>query len=369
MKNIRRVIFVLDSLQRENFEKFKSVLPELSNASLEKIWTYHPVRNAPPSNCPVDSQHASFIEPFLLMHYLRERGIPISFWYDISMCVVNDDLFRFTPDGPVKEDLHGTYIVTFRPWFWHPIFTILKIILRQQKGDLVKPNIQSMINNGCMNKFFAISQLYELRSKFIHDIAIPYNLKTDHHADFVELLRSTMGSLVVFKRDCIQVGEGLAFIDLDDEGIIGSIPALLANHRQLRKEVFVVPAHHIEREFRCYFTKRKRLKIYAIKERKNLKPLKSILKKDDFHLGTNFRSEWSSILPGTPGYALAEREARQMLDFLSYDTGVLEFALTKDGQTVLFEVNPMGAPLPFAGKDLALTNEFYKNMFGMLLGN
>jgi hypothetical protein len=58
-----------------------------------------------------------------------------------------------------------------------------------------------------------------------------------------------------------------------------------------------------------------------------------------------------------------------MLSFLSYDTGVIEFALTKDGRTVLFEVNPMGAPLPFSGKDLDLTNEYYEDLFDMLLEN
>lgn len=369
MKQIKRVVILLDVLKRENFEKFKSVLPELSEASLEEIWAYYPVRNAPKSKCPVETQHASFIEPFLLMHHLNKRRIPHSLWYDNSLCILNDDLYRFTSNGTIKEDLRGTYFVTLRDWLRHPFFTILKIILRQQNGDLVKPNIQSMVNNGCMNKFFGVCELYELRSKYIQDIAVPYNLKRHHHAQFTDLIRSVMGQYVVFKRDCIQVGEGVAFTDLDGQDVIKSIPRLLAQHTQLRKEVLITPAYQIEREFRCYFTKRDHLKIFTIKERKNLTPLEVMLKKDNIHLGTNISARWYEILPGSEDYARAERIARQMLSFLTYDAGTLEFALTKDGRTVFFEVNPMGAPLSFAGKDLALTNEFYKDIFDMLLGS
>ena len=91
-----------------------------------------------------------------------------------------------------------------------------------------------------------------------------------------------------------------------------------------------------------------------------------MLQKDNIHIGTNIRTKWYEILPGTHDYSNAERTAREMLSFLSYDTGTLEFAHTKDGRIVFFEVNPMGAPLSFAGKDLALTNDYYEDVFNMM---
>jgi hypothetical protein len=369
MKKIERVVISLDIIPKGNFEIFKRHLPELSSASLDEIWTYYPVRNAAKNRCPVDNQHASFIEPFLLINYLNERDIPYSLWYDNAICIMNDDLYRFTQEGPIKENLRGTYFFTLREWFRHPFFTILKTILRQQKGDLVKPNAQSMINPGCMNKFFGLCELYELRSKYIQDIAVPYNLKPHHYPAFVDLIRANMGPHVVFKQDCIQEGAGVMFADLDNKNIIESVSPYLARHMNLRQEVMITPAHQIEREFRCYFVKNYRLKIYAIKERKNVTTLKEMLGKKNIHIGTNIVSKWSAITPGMPDHALAENIAREMLGFLSYDTGCLEFAITNEGNIVYFEVNPMAAPLPFAGKDLALTNDYYSNLFDMMLGS
>ena len=52
-----------------------------------------------------------------------------------------------------------------------------------------------------------------------------------------------------------------------------------------------------------------------------------------------------------------------MLEFMSYDTGCLEFAQTLDGKIVFFEVNQMAGPLPFEGEDTKNMTRYYFSIF------
>jgi hypothetical protein len=52
-----------------------------------------------------------------------------------------------------------------------------------------------------------------------------------------------------------------------------------------------------------------------------------------------------------------------MLDYLSFDTGCLEFAQTTNGEIVFFEINQMAGPLPFAGEDTKNMTKYYHAIF------
>jgi hypothetical protein len=52
-----------------------------------------------------------------------------------------------------------------------------------------------------------------------------------------------------------------------------------------------------------------------------------------------------------------------MLEFMSYDTGCLEFAQTNDNKIVFFEVNQMAGPLPFEGEDTLNMTKYYFSIF------
>lgn len=56
-----------------------------------------------------------------------------------------------------------------------------------------------------------------------------------------------------------------------------------------------------------------------------------------------------------------------MIKLMDYDTGCIEFAITKDDKIVFFEVNQMAGPLPFEGEDTVNMNNFYLSIFDEMI--
>ena len=88
-----------------------------------------------------------------------------------------------------------------------------------------------MRNTGCMNKFYALRELYAERRRFIHDITIPLNLQPPHYPAFLNFLRLQLGPRVVFKFDCQQEGRGVVFRDLAETGALERVTPLLERAR------------------------------------------------------------------------------------------------------------------------------------------
>lgn len=367
MSQIKRVIILLDIMAREDYDHCISLHRELSRASTEEIWSHYAVIGAPPRKGVKISKKSPVVETYLLIHHLNERGIPYRLWYDNALFIFNDDLYRITDSGVVREELEGTCFVSLRDSWRHPFFRILRHLLESRGGKLAKPNLQTMENTGCMNKFYGIRELYPYREQYLHDIAIPFNLKPRCYPAFLDFLRERMDRRVVFKIDCIQEGRGVVFKDLADPAALAAVTPLLDKHMAANRELFVTPAYRIVREFRCYFTRKEAIRLFSVKERVNHSSLDQLVAKENIQIYKNISVKWHEVKPDSAGFDRITQTATALLDKLSYSAGCVEFADTEDGKTVFFEVNQMAGPLPFAGEDLARTSAYYDSMFDMIL--
>jgi hypothetical protein len=368
MGDIKRAIILLDIMTREDYEYCIGLHGKLASASAEEVWSHYAVIGAPHKPGAKISKKSPLVETYLLIHHLKRRGIPYWLWYDNSLALVNDTLYRFGGDGPVEEPLEGACLITLRDSWRHPFFGILEVLLREKGGRLAKPNPQTMRNTGCMNKFYALRELYPMRATWLHDIAVPYNLKKRFYPAFLELLSAKMGRRVVFKTDCVQQGHGVVFCDLKDPNLPSKVQPLLEKHMRDNQELFVTPAYRISKEFRCYFTRGDMTTVFSIKCRVNDASFDELATRDNLQIYKNIKVKWHQVAPGTEDHTRATEIAQELVSRLSYNAGCVEFALTEDGRSVFFEVNQMAGPLPFHGKDVALTTAYYHSMFEIMLG-
>jgi len=367
MGKIKRAIILLDIMAREDYEHCIGLHKELSQATPEEIWSHYAVIGAPRRPGVKISKKSPLVETYLLIHYLKQQGIPYRLWYDNSLVIVNDDLYRFSDHEILREDLDGTCFITLRDTWRHPFFGILEQLLRQQGGQMAKPNRQTMHNTGCMNKFYALRELYPVRRTYLHDVAIPFNLKKRLYPAFLKFLSQQMGREAVFKIDCIQEGRGVTFRDLDDPATLAAVTPLLDKHMSTNRELFVAPAYRITQEFRCYFTRSDEIRIFSIKRRVNDASIDELMTRENLQIYKNVKVKWHEVKPATADYARATDIARDLIGHLSYSAGCVEFAFSENGRIVFFEVNQMAGPLPFAGDDVALTTDYYISMFDMML--
>ena len=368
MGEIKRAIILLDIMAREDYQHTIDLHGQLADASAEEVWAHYAVIGAPRRPGVKISKKSPLVETYLLIHHLKRRGIPYRIWYDNALAIHNETLYRITDRGPVEEPLDGTCFITLRDTWRHPFFGILEVLLRERGGRLAKPNPQTMRNTGCMNKFYALRELYPWRQTYLHDVVVPLNLKRRDYPAFMAFVADRLGKQVVFKLDCVQEGRGVAFRDLDDPKALETVSALLDKHMSTNRELFVAPAYRIHQEFRCYFTRGDSIRVFSVKRRVNDASVDELVTRDNLQIYKNIKVKWHEVAPGSDDYAKATGVAHELIDRLSYNAGCVEFAQTEDGRTVFFEVNQMAGPLPFHGKDVALTTAYYESMFEMMLG-
>lgn len=359
----KNIIINLDIMQKPVYDKFMS-FSHLQFKPADEIWKHYPKTGTGNYNPQTMFNEAPIAETFLLLDYLKNKNIKPVFWYNSSLFIYNDDLYSIKGAKEiVKVDLSETLFVSLREAWSHPFFAILEQILKQNDGKLAKPNKSTMINNGCMNKFFALNELFSQREAYLGDFILPYNIKPNEIKVFLEFIQQKMGSKIVLKYDCIQEGKGVIFKDIDKPESLQQITEILKFNKVKGKEVLITPAYEIKREYRCYFTNNLHGRnVFSIKQRVNSDQI-DVFEKENIQIYKNISVKWHEVKTNSDIFKFGEKLTKEMLEFMSYDTGCLEFAQTNDGKIVFFEVNQMAGPLPFEGEDTQNMTRYYHSIF------
>lgn len=365
-KNIKKSIISLDIMPREVYDKFTR-FGNLANMTPEQMWEFYPKTGKNNFNRDTMFNETSIIEPYLMVHYLKQKQIPTRFWYNNPLFIYNEKLFRIAGNKVIEVDIQDLYYISFRESLAHPFYGILKIILEKNNGKLVKPNMLTMENTGCMNKLYAIRELYHRREELIGDIIIPYNITQRDYPVLIEFIKENIGDKVVFKIDCVQEGKGVVFKDFSKDNQLNSIAKILNSHKIKGREVFITSAVDITNEYRCYFTNHGRTKtVFSIKQRVNSTAI-DVFERDNIQIYKNISVKWLEVKTDSKVFKEATKIAKSIMKDMSYDTGCLEFAHTKDGKIVFFEVNQMAGPLPFEGEDTTNMTKYYHSMFDKMM--
>ena len=359
----KHIIISLDIMQKDIYDKFMT-FTHLQFKPADEIWKYYPKTGEGKYNPQTMFNEATIVETLLLLDYIKEKNIKPVFWYNSSLFIYNDDLYSIRGAKEiVKVDLKDTLFVSMREAWSHPFFGILEQILEKNQGKLAKPNKKTMYNNGCMNKFYALNELFLQREKYIGDFILPYNIKQNEMPIFIEFMKTHLGSKIVLKYDCIQEGKGVIFKDIDKPESFQQITDILKYNKIKGKEVLISPAYEIKQEYRCYFTKNINGKnVYSIKQRVNSTQI-DVFEQENIQIYKNISVKWHEVKTSSEEFLFGEKLTKEMLEFMSYDTGCLEFAQTLDGKIVFFEVNQMAGPLPFEGEDTLNMTKYYFSIF------
>ncbi|NOQ31428.1 MAG: hypothetical protein GQ570_09920 [Helicobacteraceae bacterium] len=363
----KNIIINLDIMQRKVFDKFNT-FSQLQFKPADEVWKYYPKTGARNYNPKTMFNEAPIVETLLLLDYIKTKGLKPTFWYNSSLFIFNDDLYSIVGANKVtKINLTDTIFSSMREAWSHPFFGILEQILVNNGGKLAKPNMQTTENAGCMNKFYALKELFKVRKEYLGDFILPYNIKQNEIPTFINFLKENMGEKVVFKYDCIQEGKGVIFKDLSKNSSTDEITKIMQNNKVKGKEVLITPAYEIDREYRCYFTNHGRSKkVFSIKQRVNSEDI-DVFEKENIQIYKNISVKWHEVKTDSDVFKFGSKLTKEMLKYMSYDTGCLEFAKTKDGKIVFFEVNQMAGPLPFEGEDTENMTEFYHSIFEKML--
>jgi hypothetical protein len=197
-EQIKLAIISLDTMPQKTYDRF-SQMAHLQNKSYMDIWAHYPMIGKK-FNPKTMVKETSIIEPYLLLQYLKEKKVDCRFWYNNSLFIFNEKLYRIVKQSVVEVDLDGVYYFSFRESFHHPFFTFLEKLLKKNNGKLCKPNKATMRNTGCMNKMYAIEELYEHREKYVQDMVVPFNIKRQDYRTFLKFLHENIGAKVVFKK-------------------------------------------------------------------------------------------------------------------------------------------------------------------------
>lgn len=366
MNSIKKSIISLDVMPRDVYDKFTK-FSHLSNMTPDQIWEHYPKTGKGNFNPNTMVKETSIIEPYLMVHYLRQKGIPTRFWYNNALFIYNEKLYRIAGTEVIEVDIDNLCFISFRESFAHPFYKILKVILEKRGGRLAKPNMLTMQNAGCMNKFYALAELYSRREELIGDVIIPFNITTRDYPVFLEFVRENLGDKVVLKVDCVQEGKGVIFKDLTKANTLESITPILNSHKIRSKEVFITKAVNIVNEYRCYFTNHDgRKSVFSIKQRVNSDAI-DVYERDNIQIYKNISVQWLEVKADSDVFREASQIAKSIMEDMSYDTGCLEFAHTQDGRIVFFEVNQMAGPLPFEGEDTTNMTRYYYSMFDKMM--
>lgn len=359
----KNIIINLDIMQKPVYDKFMS-FSHLQFKPADEIWKHYPKTGMGNYNPKTMFNEAPIAETFLLLDYIKNKNIKPVFWYNSSLFIYNQDLYSIKGAKEIiKVDLNETLFVSLREAWSHPFFAILEQILKQNGGKLAKPNKSTMINNGCMNKFFALNELFSQREAYLGDFILPYNIKPNEITVFLEFIQQKMGSKIVLKYDCIQEGKGVIFKDIDKPESLQQITDILKFNKVKGKEVLITPAYEIKREYRCYFTNNLNgKKVFSIKQRVNSDQI-DVFEKENIQIYKNISVKWHEVKTNSDVFKFGEKLTKEMLEFMSYDTGCLEFAQTNEDKIVFFEVNQMAGPLPFEGEDTQNMTRYYHSIF------
>jgi hypothetical protein len=362
---IKQAIISLDVMPYDVYKRF-SQMSHLQNKSNVEIWQHYPMIGKK-YNPNTMVKQTSIIESYLMLNYLNKLNVKCRFWYNNSLFIFNDNLYRIVEDKVVKIDLNGMYFFSFRESFRHPFFQFLEILLKKHNGKLAKPNKATMTNVGCMNKMYGFIQLYKSRNKYLQDVIIPYNIKQNEYAVFLKFCHENIGSKVVFRNDCIQEGKGVIFKDLSKGYNIKELNNSIQIHKHFQKELLIAPVYNIKAEYRCYFTKYDKPQIFSIKQRVNTSSEDELFDKENIQIYKNIQVKWLEIKNNSKTFQMASNIAYKMIRLMSYDTGCLEFALTNEDKIVFFEVNQMAGPLPFEGDDCKNIDKYYNSMIKQMI--
>lgn len=366
-KNISLAIISLDTMTKEVYNKF-SKMAHLQNKTYLEIWNHYPMCGKGNFNPDTMVKNTSIIESYLLLHYLKKQNIMCRFWYNNALFIYNEKLFRIVGNDVVEIDLKGLYYFSLRESFSHPFYSFLEILLEKNGGKLAKPNKSTMINVGSMNKMHAFKQLFRQREKYLQDVIIPFNLQASDYPVFMKFIKENLGNKIVFKNDGIQEGKGVIFKNIENTIEYPELKKSLSIHKQKQRELLITPAYDIKDEYRCYFTNYdNQVKVFAIKQRENLTDEKDYYEKEHIHINVNMRVKWHEVKNSSEKFKFAEKIATEMIKLMDYDTGCIEFAITKDDKIVFFEVNQMAGPLPFEGEDTVNMNNFYLSIFDEMI--
>jgi hypothetical protein len=361
--NYKKVVINLDIMTKAMFDKFNT-FAHLQFKPQTEIWKHYPKTGAGNYNGNTMFNEAPILETLLVLDHIKENhpNTKPEFWYNTSLFIYNDEVYNIIGGKCLKVDLDNLLFISFREAWSHPFWKIFKVLLEKNGGKLSKPNMATMTNNGCMNKFFGIQELYPNRDEFLGDIIIPYSIKTNELDTFINFISEKLGNKIVIKKDCIQEGKGVMFRDLTRDGMVEKMKNDIKSHKNRGSEVIITPAFDIKREYRCYFTNDESgKKVYSIKQRVNETDI-DVYSKDNIQIYKNISAKWHEVKTDSQEFKIGTDKSVEMMDLMSYDTGSLEFAETTDGKFVFFEVNQMAGPLPFDGEDTENMQKYYSRM-------
>ena len=91
-KKIKLAVISLDVMPQKTYDRFAQ-MGHLQQKSYMDIWKHYPMIGKP-YNPNTMVKETSIIEPYLLLQYLKKDNINCRFWYNNSLFIYNDDLYR-----------------------------------------------------------------------------------------------------------------------------------------------------------------------------------------------------------------------------------------------------------------------------------
>lgn len=372
MEEIKNAVILLDILSDKDYKEFEK-FSFLIGKTDEEIWKYYPKIGEPRND--IYTTKTPIIEAYMLFNKLKRDGINPIFWKNVSLFIYNNDIYKIS-EKKLDKIPDGTFIFSFRDSLSHPFFNILNIVLNRNGGKLCKPNKDTMINKGCLNKFQVIEDIYGIDQckTYFKNILIPYNLKKSNLKVLLNFILLNIGKEFIIKQDCIQEGKGVYPFDISilDKPLNNKKLNNFLNLLTTNKKVFLTPFFNIKNEYRVYFNKSSnddiKINIYTIKKRINLTSNKDLLSKDNFKIYENIETKWRYLPKDTKEYNTILGDTFDIIHELSFNTGTLEILIDEEDNNIILEVNQMAGPLPFREDEKDMI-EFYQDMIENMIEN
>ena len=316
------------------------------------------------------------LEYFILYSYLRDIWYTkqqIKLFINKPSFIHNDKLYIFDNNKFKEVKLTNTLFISPRGSNWnYPFFHILQKVLAKKKWKLSKPNLLNYYIP-FKGKLYAIKNLYPKRKKLIWDIIIPYKINNNSLIAFKDFVKENFWTEIILKKDNTQTGEGVYPCNLNTKDWEKKFFNIMKTHTTYLHEIYITPYYDFKEEYRFYFIKKNRKKeIYSFKIKEIITPKEKILEKDNFLYWQNVIINWKYVSNKEwqqkwGKYFNIYKKALEYLSLLQYETGSLEFWLTKDNKFVFFEVNWMSDPICSTKEDIKNMTHYYKDLFSNLV--
>lgn len=372
-KQKKTMILDLRIMSRAEYDKFIK-FQHLIGTDEQTIWAAYPKTGAASYDSNKEFNEASILEFLLLCNKILTKykyKYDLEFWYLNSTFICNNKLFKIDNNNNsiVELDIKNTLIISFRDTWNKGYFQLLENIFLLNNSFINKPNKQTMLNNGCLNKFYSYNSFIKNnQTEKIGDFIIPNDLVLNYTDDiFIEHCIKFFDKKFVLKIDCIQEGKGIYFFNFVDEENYQSQFEKLKNilEQYKHKDVILLKDYKIKNEYRCYFTRNPEtalFKVHSIKTRSNINHYERHLL-ETFQVNKNIKINWGCLTRRELLFHKIEEIAiNEFLQYLDFDTGCMEFIITEDNELVFMEVNQMAGPLPFEGEDTDGMIEFYNTI-------